>query len=111
MWELIIQLWKNRNKQVHDREGKSIHTIEQDHLDKAITFEWDKGISNLSNQYENLFNSSIEQRLMDTADRKGNGLHQFGQLEKDRMETTNLKIQRIQHFTGMNHGKKETSYF
>ena len=70
MWELIIHLWKHRNKQVHDREGKSIHTIEQEDLDKAITHEWDKGINNLPDQYDNLFQNNIEQRLSNTIDRK-----------------------------------------
>ena len=59
-------MWSFRNKQVHNRNGTSVHIIEHDDIQSAINHEWDKGLQNLPPTYSTLFPSHKDMILSDS---------------------------------------------
>ena len=70
IWNLILSMWDNRCKFLHEREGETIHKREQLDTTRAILNEWNKGRENLPSSHQNLFQGSILQRTTDTCKRQ-----------------------------------------
>ena len=87
IWELILAMWDNRCKFLHEQEGETTHKQEQLDTTTAILHEWIQGQDTLPPSHQNLFNGLVSQRTTDTCKRQKQWLTSIW-LARDRFAPT-----------------------